>query len=161
MADQGTVYAGFIETELQGEQDRRTAHEARGSAIVSTSSGFVTLIFAVAAIVLGGDYQFTDASIPFIVLVLVLFVASGIAGLLANKLYNYDVPKTQTMKTMLSTQWTDTETTARNNTSWLRLATLTTLRIGNNKKANSIVWGQAFQLAAIVLLLVTVVIELT
>jgi hypothetical protein len=49
VSDQGEVYAAFIENELKVERDRRTALDARGLAIVTTSGTLTTLLVAVGA----------------------------------------------------------------------------------------------------------------
>lgn len=161
MADQGTVYGNFIDGELTAEHARKTALEARGSAILTTSSAFATFILAVAAIVRANNYQYNADSLPYILVVISLFVLAGIAGLLANMLHQYQVATIEAMRRMLSTQWMDSETSARNATGWLRLRTLQSLRKGNNTKAFIIVIGHVLQVGAVVALAITVVREIT
>lgn len=162
MAEQGSVYATFIDSQVTAEAARRTALETRGGAILTTSSAFATFILAIAAVVQAANYKYSADAVPLILAVLVLFVMAGIAGLLANMLFQYQVPKPGTLEEMLKTgRWEDSETTARNRTSWLRLDTLTSMRKGNNIKATIIVIGHGLQLAAVVALTITVIQELT
>lgn len=160
MPEQGETYAKFIEAELKAEYDRRASVDARALAIVTSSSGFLTLVFAITVLVTGKDYTFSAAGARGLVGSLAAFSVAAFVGLGANASLKYKVPEAATLLRMTSDHWTDSETAARNISAGLNVTTLATLRTGNNRKALAVLVAFGFQMAAILGLLLTLCWEL-
>ncbi len=155
MAEQGETYAKFIEGELKYEYDRRAALDTRALAVVSTSSGFLALVFALATLILGKDYEFSTGGARGLVFCLATFVAAAGLGLLANRSRSYGVPDSATLTRMIDDKWKDSETSARNICAALNIATIKTLRNGSNAKSRQLVGAFVCQLLAIAGLVLT------
>lgn len=149
MAEQGDRYSTFIEGQLKDERDRRASHEARGAAMVTSSAAFVTLVFALTAVVVGEKHKYGAPTKVGVILSLLFFIGAAVAGLGANRLISYRVASDTAMRTMLSTRWSDSEVTARNSCAWQNVETLQDLRIGNNAKARLITRGLTVQLVGV------------
>lgn len=160
MAEQGDSYAKFIEGDLKQEYDRRTGLDARGLAIITSSSAFLTLIFAITVLVAGKEHHFSPTGARGLVCSLVLFVVASVLGLLANASRRYQVPSGETLLHMTTDHWTDSETAARNICAGLNVTTVRSLRVGNGKKARLLAVGFGFQLAALLALVVALAGEL-
>lgn len=152
MSDQGSVYAAFVEERLKTERERRATQEARAIAVVTSSAALVSLIFALAALVIGKDYQFTSGAKWFVVAALALFALGGLSALIAGLLLEYDVPDDATLQACLGNHWTDTETSARLSCAWMNLDTLLSLRRGNNRKSWWLDWALRVQVLAVAVL---------
>ena len=154
MSDQGVTYATFIEAELKLEYERRTTLDARGLAIVTTSSGVITLLLAVAVLFLGKDFELGPEAKWAVVGALALFLIAALFGLLANAARLYEVTHSDTLKEMTQAHWVDDEVDARNVCSYRNVVTLASLRDGNNDKSRQVSIAFWFQLAAITALAV-------
>lgn len=153
MPEQGETYATFIEAELKAEHDRRAALDGRATGIATTSSAFLALVFAVAALVTGKDYKFTDWGARGAVLALAFFAGAALIGLIANTSRGYQVTSFQTLQAMVNAHWVDDEVDARNITASSNALTIGDLRVGNNSKARLVAWGVGLQVAAMVVLI--------
>ncbi|WP_456788329.1 hypothetical protein [Cellulomonas sp. P5_C5] len=156
MSDQGEVYAAFIARNVATERERRTALESRATTVTSTSAALVALVATVSGWLAGSGRVYAAGTVTAVVVALALFVASAFLALVCGQLRAYQVPDPEFLKEFLSTRWTDTEITARNNAAWLDLDTLTTLRDGNAIKSMALDWSLRTQLLALVALAVAV-----
>jgi len=154
LSDQGKTYAAFIEAELKAERERRTAYDARGMSLVTTSGSLVALLAAVVAFVRAGEsFVFPRAALIPLVAALVTLAAAAGAGILANWNRLYAVPKPVTLERLLSDRWAvDDEVDARNHVGSMQVSTIDSLRQGNNWKAWCITVGLGAQLLALVAL---------
>ncbi|WP_405159511.1 hypothetical protein OG203_23850 [Nocardia sp. NBC_01499] len=163
MAEQGRTYAAFIETELKTERERPTTYDARGQALVTTSSALFTLFAGVAALVKSP----TTAHLPSVVLLmgtatLMLFVGAAVCGAIAGWNRGYAVAEADTLDDMLSADhWIDDEEDARNCVSTLAVETLRTLRASTRFKAQCVAIGLWVQVVALVTLGATVFVTIT
>lgn len=160
MPEQGEAYAKFIESELKYEYDRRVAVDARALAVMTTSSAFLALVFALTAFVIGSTYKFSTSGARGLVASLASFVVAAVLGLIANATRKYDVADAPTLRKMLAEKWTDHETNARNTCAKLSVDTIVSLRNGSNSKAGLTVVAFVFQIAAILGIVVTIAWEL-
>lgn len=149
MAEQGTTYAAFIEAELKLEYERRTALDARGLAIVTSSSAVITLLLAVAGVFLGKDFKLAPTAKGAVIVSLFLFLIAALFGLLANRARLYELTHTDTLTEMTQGHWTDDEADARNVCCTRNVITLKSLRRGNNDKSDQVMVGFVMQLTAI------------
>ncbi|NJP34641.1 hypothetical protein [Micromonospora thermarum] len=158
MSDQGKTYAAFIEAELKAERDRRTAFDARGVALVTTSGSLVTLLTAVVAFFrVGTDFEFPRSATGPLVFALVALTAAAVAGILASWNRLYEVPKPATLAKLLNDRWAvDSEIAARNFVGTMQVLTIGGLRKGNNWKATCLSLGLVAQVVALLALSVVV-----
>ncbi|MGW6932930.1 hypothetical protein ACWGE0_22935 [Lentzea sp. NPDC054927] len=157
MSDQGKTYLGFVEAELKAERERRTAFEARGQALVTSSGALVTLLVGLAAIVkTAATPQLTPWVLGPVGTALLLFATAGGCGVIAGWNRHYAVAATGTLRTMLAAHWIDNEVDARNHTGSLLVSTLATLRSANNFKARWVTIGLIVQVSALIALAVAV-----
>ena len=145
----GELYAEFIQKELEHERTRRSALEARAVTVITTSGTFVTLTFALAALLTKGQ-NYTPSRLATLMLALALgaFVVAAVCALLASRLRGYQVVATEQLDTWRDDGfWLDDMDNAR----WLLAATdaktIASLREGSNAKAKRIevaLWARIF-----------------
>lgn len=157
MTDQGKTYALFIEAELKSERERRAACDARGQAIVATSSGLVTLLAAFAALVRPTPVsKFLEVAIGPLLVALTSLAAAATFGILASWNLRYSVVSSMTLAAMVRKHWTVNETDARNFVAIGQILAIESLRKTNRRKAFFITCGLLSQLFAVMALAVTV-----
>ena len=160
MAEQGETYAKFVEAELKAEMERRASLDARGLAIVTSSSALITLMFSLSVLLTGKDHEVLGDGKGWVVASLICFIVAGLLGILANRAREYEVTHESTLYEMLGAHWTDDEVDARNVCATRHVATIESLRRGNESKAEQITLALVFQVAAIALLVVALMGEL-
>ncbi len=157
----GELYTAFIENELKAERDRRSSLDARGAALITTSTGLVGLVAALSALALGKDFRVTGVAAWLLVGALVAFLGSGILGVSTSFGRWYKVADTTTLQMMVTApHWSDGDFTARLICATANARTIASIRIGNNKKASLLTWGQSLQLIAVAALATAVGVEL-
>lgn len=162
MTDQGLVYSAFIESELKVERERRANLDARGVALVATSSSLVTLLAAVGAFVIRGD-KFVlpgDARFPLLVALVAFAVAAG-CGILANRLHKYTVAAVSDLTQMRTSHWKDDAVDSRSAVTYINVKSIGSLRKTNDAKVTWLMLGQLAQLLALVCLAVVVLVVLS
>ncbi len=102
MSDQGTTYAAYIEAALKAESDRRTSLDSRALAVVSTSSGLLTLLFALTVLITGDKFRVSTQGARGVAVSLLFFMAAAVTGLFANKLWPYDVADVGTLRRLIT-----------------------------------------------------------
>ncbi|MQA84252.1 MAG: hypothetical protein GEV03_06420 [Streptosporangiales bacterium] len=143
---------------MKAERDRRSAYDARGQALVTTSAALVTLLAALATLVkTGATPTFPPPVFIAVAVALALFVGAATCGILAGWNRHYAVTTVTTLNRMLAEHWTDDEVDARNNVATLHVSTLDTLRKANNFKANCVTLGLIIQVLALFSLAATVI----
>jgi hypothetical protein len=161
MDNQGVVYATFIEGELKTERERRANLDSKGSSLITSSGGVVTLLAAVGAFLAksGAFVLPSVARIPLAVSLGAFVIAVG-CGIMATWLHKYTVADVVDLDAMITSHWTDDATDSRNVVSKLNIATLDTLRKKNGRKAEWARAGQIAQLAALLALSLVVLMTL-
>jgi hypothetical protein len=153
VSDQGRTYLEFVEGELKAERDRRSAYDARGQALVTTSGALVTLLGGLVAVVRTGTAVRFPVAVPVTVgIALGLFVCAAACGILAGWNRHYAVAGYPTLTRMLNEHWTDDEVDARNNVATVHAMTVNTLRQVNAFKAACVSIGLVVQVLALVAL---------
>ncbi len=161
MSDQGQTYLAFIEGELKAERERRVTYDARGQALVTTSSALVTLLAGLAGVVKGATtIRISPGTLAVVVLALFLFVCAAVCGIVAGWNRHYAVASYGTLDRMLTGHWTDDEVDARNNVATLHSLTVRTLRQANAFKAACVSVGLVAQVLALVTLGTSVILVL-
>ena len=162
MSDQGAAFAAFIKDELEAERKRREAHDQRGFEALKTTGTLVTLVLGFAAVVLGVDYRpQSRPAVIFLSLALLLLVGSIGFALSATQLLRYSVADKKGLDEILTKRWDSTEPTARSTVAQLSAETIAKLRTGNDQKADWLCVAHWLQLAGLVLLVVTVITEVS
>lgn len=148
---------------LDAEYDRRTKMEARGSTLVTASATLLTVILGVTALVTGKDHILTNGlAVVFLIAALIAFVVSAILGLVVGTL---PLPYTTVGRATLG-QLTDDEFWNLSADDALREdvyqlgVTIQSLRAGNERIAKRVMASLICQIAAAVLLTVSVSIDL-
>jgi len=157
MSEQGKAYAAYVEGELQAERDRRSAFDARGLSLVTSSGSLATLLAAVATFATAGGRLVLSGGVRTAVIVsLLLFTVAAAFGIAVNWNRSYAVAKPSTLGQMVNERWAVDEVDARNYTASLNVVTVETLRRGNNVKARLLSAGLVAQLAAVLAVSVSV-----
>lgn len=160
MAEQGDAYSTFIDDELQREYDRKTAIEARGLAIATQSSAFLTLVLAVTALITGKDYDWSRQGVRGLLVAVAPLALAVLLGFFANASRAYKVANLETLQRMIGDHWVDHEVDARNSAASQKVETINSLRVGTNRKAGMVVVAFSLQLTSLIGLLATVLYEL-
>ncbi|MFD6392476.1 hypothetical protein [Nocardia sp. NPDC060259] len=151
MSDQGKTYAAFIEGELKTERERRSAYDARGQVIVTSSGALVTLLGRLAALVKSSTVATFPAPVVIAVgVALALFVGAAACGIVAGWNKYYAAATASTLARMIGEHWTDDEVDARNNVAAVQVRTVDTLRRANAFKARWVGIGLIVQVSALV-----------
>lgn len=149
MSAQGETYAAFIAAELAREHDRREKIDTRAAAAVGGASGLVTIAVAGLAVVRGKDATIGGGAATFAALTIAAFLISAVLAVLAGLPRRYDAVGATTMSAMLDGHWKDSEVTARNNTAYLHVRAVTSLREINRAKSVLLVASLAAQALAV------------
>ncbi len=149
----GEVWFDFIAGQVTAEHDRRASLDARGATIVTASGVFFTAVFALGAFVLGKDYQPDGLTTVFTAVALGAFILAALTALRATAFRDYDVADVRSLRLMTGdAHWWATPAAARQDLAAVNVATVDTLRGGNEKKAARLTWAASFQLIAMMAL---------
>lgn len=161
----GDFYAAFIGEQLQAEQDRRKTLDSRAVGVITSSGTFATLVFAFAAFVsTTEDRTATASAAAALILSLVLFTCSSVLALLGSRLFTYKVAEVEDLREL--THWDSWRGSGEKSAeaSWqisrANLATIATLRSGNNTKSEWVVLALTSQVGAVACLAVAVVLTI-
>jgi hypothetical protein len=149
VTDQGTQYAAFIDAELEREIARRESANTRAGAALTRATGLVTLVLALFAIFLGKDSLVTGWAKGFIAGAVVVLLAAGACAVVAIRPQPEDVVGTETLRTLLTDHWTDTETSARNQTARMVVDRIDELRSVTTAKGKWLLAAAILQLVAV------------
>jgi hypothetical protein len=157
VSEQGRTYAAYVEGEVKAERDRRSAFDARGLSLVTSSGSLATLLAALATVATAGGRLVLSGPVRTALIVsLLLFALAAACGIAANWNRSYAVAKPSTLDRMVNDRWAVDEVDARNYVASLNVVTVQTLRHGNNVKARLLSAGLVAQLAAVLAVSVTV-----
>lgn len=150
----------FVDAEVAAERDRRDRIDARGAALITTSAGLATLMFAAASLITGQDkYAPPRGTIWFLGLTFIAFAMAALCGLQAAR-----SGKVQVVTTTQLLKWRNDDVdiwqNSKDNVRWLltraKIQHLESLRIGNNRRAKWAVAGGFAQLIALATLVAAV-----
>lgn len=160
MADDGNVYAAYIQSLLDHEQDRKTVLEAKASAIITTSGALVTLLFGLVAVVTGAkNFKLPEAPRDWLIAAVLLFVvATGLGVATANVPVPYGEASFKIDQ--LQQAWDQPTSAARANVAKAQLQ-LIPIAVGKNDlKAKLVFSGTLAELLALGTLAVAVILLL-
>ena len=150
------VYSDFIKTLIDAESARKTSTESKGTAVITTSSALVTILFALVAVVASRTtFKLPASAHGWLVGAIVSFVLAAATAILVS----FPLPYGQTNITLsdLRTWWGDTVDTAEAAVSGLRLRALTAARRMNAVKAGILAVACTAELVGLILLTVAVI----
>lgn len=157
MTDSGVNYAPFVEQELRSERERRTTLDARGQAVVTTSGVLVTILSTVTAIAINRKVLIVPGPVRYSILsTLACFIIAVILGILATINFKYDVASKSTLMQLSREHSADSREIAERNIVATNVATILTLRKGNDRKATFLFTALFAQLAALLSLAIAV-----
>jgi hypothetical protein len=161
----GKVWQSMVSDLLAAEFDRRKTLEGRGATLMTASVSLVTLIFALTVILTGKDHVFANRyAVYFLLAALVSFVISAVIAIVVQtRGFNYDVIKRQTLKRLTDPNapfWDMSTADAVRADVSQHVKTICSLRDGNDSMATRLTWSLRAQLAAIILLSVSIALEL-
>jgi hypothetical protein len=160
----GKVYEQLVGALVAAEFDRKKTLESRGTAILTTSGSLLTLIFSLTVVVSGKDAKF--GSHWAVMLLMASLLAFVVSAVIAIFIATYGSKYTLTGRMVLGKLtedeiWAKTEDDARRMWVKRQVNTINTLRTGNSRKANAVMWSliAQVQVLAITLLSSSVAIE--
>jgi hypothetical protein len=159
----GEVYEKLVEAVLASEADRRKTVEGRGATIVATSTTMLTLVFGLTAVLTGRDYAFKDqGAISFLTLALVAFVVAALFAIFVQVFgFKYRVIDDETLEGLTGEGfWVKSEDDARRMWIIRQVKTITSVRRNTDRKATLAIWALAFEVSAIALLTISLLLEL-
>jgi hypothetical protein len=146
-----SVYAEFVQGELAAQDKRKESFEQRGLAVVTTSGGLVTLLFALGALSTKkqATFELTGDAPLFLAIALVLFFVAAFAALLTNMPIRYAVPEADSIRTMLEKAEGRSKDHALKAITRVRLDSLADAKSKNGRKARLLFMAICFEVAAI------------
>jgi nitrate reductase NapE component len=146
-----SVYAEFVKGELAAQDKRKESFEQRGLAVVTTSGGLVTLLFALGALSTKkqATFELTGHAPRFLAIALVLFFLAAVAALLTNMPIRYAVPGADSIREMLEKADRRTEDHALKAVTRARLDSLVDAKSKNRRKARLLFLAICLEVAAV------------
>lgn len=160
----GSAYRGLIDDQLKREDARKTSFESRGMQIIASSGTFVTLVFALAAVVTGtSKFKLADSSKGVLALSLVLFAAAAAYGILTNMPGgDYVEAEASSLKRLLDEQfWLGPVEIAQRRVAELEVALISAAREENNRKADLLRLGLGCEVFGVLAVAAAVLLILT
>lgn len=154
MSEQGKQYAAYVEAELKAEFGRRESVNSRSATALTGSAGFVTLILAVFAVLIGKDFTLAGGAKLSLALALFALLAAGVCAVVAGFPWRIKLTKPATLHKMVGDHWTDSEVDARANAAYANVVILESLRPGTNIKFKFLLAAGVCQILAVGFLIV-------
>jgi hypothetical protein len=158
--DDGSIYGAYIKSLLDHEQDRKSALEAKATAVITTSGALVTLLFGLVATVTGATgFRLPVASHYWLIAAVLLFVIATALGILTA---NVPVPYGQAtfQGDQLRQAWSHPASAARENVARAQLELIPVATQKNDLKVRLIISATLAELLALAALAVAVIIIL-
>jgi hypothetical protein len=155
--DDGNIYAAYIESLLDHEQDRKSALEAKASAVITTSGTLVTLLFGLVAVVTGvTNFKLPEISRDWLIAAVLLFVIAAGLGILTA---NIPVPYGQAtfQADQLQQAWSHPASAARENVAKAELELIPVAARRNGLKVKLVISATVTELFALGALAVAVI----
>jgi len=157
----GEIYAAFIKSQLDYEQSRRSALEARASSIITSSGVLVTLLFGLVAVITKAtNFRLPqDSHVWLVAAVLMFVVATGISIVMPLLAFPYATPEFDSHQ--ITQVWTHSTSIASANIAKAQLVSISTARQSNRHRALLIFYAGVFELLALITLAVAVILIIT
>jgi hypothetical protein len=152
MSEQGKQYAAFIEAELKSENDLRSSINTRATSARTGSTGIVTLVLAMFAVLVKKDFTLTGWSKGLLAGALFALLVAAICALMALQPGKFRYTLGSSLADFLTSKWGEDEVDARNRTAYCNLIVLESLRIVSKRKVNYLRGAGVAQIVAVALL---------
>lgn len=149
---ENSVYAGFMESELKAERDRKAALDSRGGNLVSSSGALFAVLAGVGSIGRATDSPVPGEVPPLLVLALIGFFAAALFGISVQWNRQYQVVNTDGLRQIVDDIWHESTGASMRRVSANYLRTIETLRKGNCNKELLLRFGYGCQVGATLLL---------
>jgi uncharacterized membrane protein (DUF106 family) len=145
------VYAEYIKDEYEAEDARKNSLEQRGVGVITTSGALVTLVFALVAVVIGGEHFRlpSEAHIP-LYFALGFFVAAVLIAIGTNVPRRFQrVDPTDLDEVVNTDRWNDSVSDAFREVAATRLKELKSSQQRNQETAKLLIFAMLFEVLAI------------
>jgi len=148
-----TVYADYIQEQLEAQEARKTSLEQRGLAVISTSGVLVTLLFGLTALSVqrAKTFDLPRAAAAFLIVALVCFVLAAVSALVTNLPRSYQGVTVEGLRSAVSDRWDDDEGKALRKVARTRLDVLAAAKEVNGQKARALVASMVLEIIAVAL----------
>jgi hypothetical protein len=107
------TYHTFIDDELTELRAVKDSLESRGAAVITSAGAFVTLLFAVVALISGREkYDLPDNAHFWLYMALGLFFVAGLLALFISMPLLYRAPTTRGLDSVVRQRWDDDDKVA-------------------------------------------------
>lgn len=157
-ASAGEHYSRLISEQLDNERAIKASLEQRGIAVVATAGTLVTLLFALGALVTRSQtFEPPAASVVFLLLALLAFLAASVAAIATNRVRTYEEVKIGALRVLLDENlWAAESSIGERRAAEVRVAILAIARNQNAKKAKSLKWAMRSEVTAVGLVAIAV-----
>jgi hypothetical protein len=156
----GSALAAFVDGQVAAERDRRSQLNGRGTGLITTASGLSTLLFAASALITAPTgYRPPRLALWALAPTLVAFVCAALCGIIAaQSTFYYDVVKPDQLDKWRKRDdiWKNSQQAVLRLLTQANILTLSSLRIGNNKKMRWVRIGFWTEIGALCVLAVVV-----
>jgi hypothetical protein len=148
------VYADYIKDEYEAEDARKNSLEQRGIGVITTSGALVTLVFALVAVVIGGEHFRlpSEAHIP-LYCALGFFIAAVLTAIWTNVPRSFQrVDPTYLDDVVNADRWDDSASDALRNVAATRLEELKSAQTRNQQTAKLLIfamWCEVFAICSV------------
>lgn len=145
------IYADYIKTLVESEDDRKSSLEQRGVGVITTSSALVTLLFALVGVATASkNFSLPSTAHGYLIAAIILFASAVTIGILANLPFRYKqaVPTAEG----LAEVWDFSASDGQAYVIATRLKTLKSARRSNAVKGWLVLLAGIMQLAALIVL---------
>jgi hypothetical protein len=154
------VYAAYIATQLDREEERKRSLESRGVTVVSTSGTLATVLLGLIAIATRSDSTFTlphDARVPLAIALGAFSVAALLAIYTNAPRRGYEAASLKGLRTLVDERWDATESQALSEVAKNQLKVLAAEKTIHKWKARALVAAIATEAVAVVALLAAMI----
>jgi uncharacterized membrane protein (DUF106 family) len=145
------AYSDYIKDEYDAEADRKNSLEQRGIGVITTSGTLVTLVFALVAVVIGGEHFRLphEAHIP-LYLAIGFFIAAILTAIFTNVPRKFQRVDPNELDTVVKTsRWADSSSDAIRNVAATRLTELKSAQQRNQQTAKVLMVAMLCEVIAI------------
>lgn len=163
-SDRGALLTGFIEAQLTEERSRAEQLNAAADRLLTTSAGFIALIVAIAALVLGKDFaiagsdRWAVAARVFSLLAIGAFSVTAYFATRVQALRKVETASNEALESMLKKPaWDYTEAKARSVKAHHLVVEAKSMRAANNVRAAKLRLASIWQASAAACVVVAVI----
>ncbi len=150
------TYSAFIKEQLEEQEARKLSLEQRGHSVITTSGTLVTLLLALATVVLGKEAAWSTAAEAFLYAALACFVIAAGTAILTNAPMFYYTVRPEVLRNAVRDKWQDPFSVAEQRVAATRANLLQTAKRLNDYKAYALIGAMGFEVLAVIFIAVSV-----